>query len=75
MDNARIQYYHFTGIINAVLGLFIDAYDLLCFPRIIQLLIGRIYYPQYPLRGGQHLLPRDRHRNRRHRKARLRPPG
>ncbi|KAI9201451.1 hypothetical protein LWI28_023687 [Acer negundo] len=43
LDTSKTQYYHFKAIVIAGMGLFTDAYDLLCIPPLMRL-IGRIYY-------------------------------
>ncbi|KAF3639669.1 putative inorganic phosphate transporter 1-4 [Capsicum annuum] len=43
LDSAKTQWYHFTAIIIAGMGFFIDAYDLFCISLVTKLL-GRIYY-------------------------------
>lgn len=43
LDSARTQWYHFTAIIIAGMGFFIDAYDLFCISTVSKLL-GRLYY-------------------------------
>ncbi|RLN05458.1 hypothetical protein C2845_PM13G26270 [Panicum miliaceum] len=43
LDAAKTQWYHFTAIVVAGMGFFIDAYDLFCISLVTKLL-GRIYY-------------------------------
>ncbi|KAH0633541.1 hypothetical protein KY284_036327 [Solanum tuberosum] len=43
LDSAKTQWYHFTEIIIAGMGFFIDAYDLFCISLVTKLL-GHIYY-------------------------------
>ncbi|KAJ4974444.1 hypothetical protein NE237_007618 [Protea cynaroides] len=43
LDAAKTQFYHFTAIVIAGMGLFTDSYDLFCISLVTKL-IGRIYY-------------------------------
>ena len=43
LDVAKAQWYHFTAIIIAGMGFFIDAYDLSCI-SLCPNLLGLIYY-------------------------------
>ncbi|RZC62393.1 hypothetical protein C5167_024170 [Papaver somniferum] len=43
LDIAKTQWYHFTAVVIAGMGIFTDAYDLFCISLVTKLL-GRIYY-------------------------------
>lgn len=43
LDAAKTQWYHFTTIVIAGMGFFIDAYDLFCISLVTKNL-GHVYY-------------------------------
>ncbi|TXG72355.1 hypothetical protein EZV62_000934 [Acer yangbiense] len=43
LDVVKTQWYHFTAIVIAGMGFFVDAFDLFCIPLVTKLL-GHIYY-------------------------------
>lgn len=43
LDHAKTQFCHFTALVIAGMGFFIDAYDLFC-TAVVQKLVGRLYY-------------------------------